>query len=173
MAEPFIGEIRIFPYSFAPLGWAYCDGGILSIRDNSALYAVLGSRWGGDGQNSFALPDLRARAPMHAGRGSGLTPRGLTEKVGTDSEVLNASMLPKHSHRVKGYVLPGEQTEPTDRYIANVKLVKEYKKIPYTAVAMASSMVGDSGESAYHSNLQPYLTLAFCIALEGFFPSRS
>lgn len=173
MAEPFIGEIRIFTYNFPPYSWAYCDGQVLSVGENPALFSVISDYWGGNGSTTFALPNLTGRAPMHSGQGPGLTNRLIAQMPGLDEVGLDESMLPTHSHLARAYRLAGEETAPQGHYLANVNGIAEYKDTPYTATEMSSSMVGNTGQNAYHSNLQPYLTLPFCIALEGMYPSRN
>lgn len=173
MSEPFIGEIRIFAYSFAPRGWAYCDGETIPIAGNEALFAILGTIWGGNGRTDFCLPDLRGRAPMHGGTGSGLTKRSLSEVGGSEGVSLDSSMLPAHSHCVQASTAVGDQVEPIGNYFSNIPTVLEYKTIPYSQTTMSEEMVSLSGEGDKHLNLQPYLTLPFFIAMEGLFPQRN
>lgn len=174
MSEPFIGEIRIFTYNFAPDRWAYCDGQLVSIAQNQALFSILNNRYGGDGYTQFALPNLKGRAPMHQGRGVGLTSRVLGEKTGSPVAGLNASMLPPHSHTAYACTNVGDEANPADNYLSNASSALEYKQLPYTEeTEMSRYMVGMTGNGEPHNNMQPYLTLPFCIAMDGMYPPRT
>jgi microcystin-dependent protein len=170
MAEPFLGEIRMFAGNFAPRGWALCDGTLLSIAQKQALFALLGTTYGGDGRVTFALPDLRGRAPMHWGNGPGLTPRSPGERGGSESVALQLAQLPPHGH-----ALQATGTPATDRAPAG-KLFAEAADDAYASpagAAPAPMVVWGAGSSRPHDNLPPQLVVNFIIALEGIFPARN
>jgi microcystin-dependent protein len=172
MSDPFVAEIRIFAGNFAPRGWAKCEGQTLPIAQNIALFALLGTTYGGDGKTTFALPNLRDRVPMHTGTGPGLTPRQLGENGGAETVTLLESEIPQHTHTAYGtgsdataQSLQGNvpATGGENAYaIAGTR----------TTVAMSPQALSPTGGSAPHNNLQPYLVLNFIIALEGIFPPR-
>ena len=171
MADPFVAEIRIFPFNFAPKGWAWCDGQLLPLSQNTALFSLLGTTYGGDGKSNFALPDLQGRAPMHPGQGPGLSLHDLGETGGSETVTLLESEIPSHSHGVSASIADGLSQTP-----ANVKLAKGIGIGQYVA---AGSLIGINGNALSpaggdqpHNNLQPYLTFYFCIALQGAFPAR-
>lgn len=170
MSEPYIGEIRIFPYSFAPRGWAFCQGQILSIAQNTALFSLLGITYGGNGQTTFALPDLRGRVPMGSGQGPGLTNRTRGEMAGVESVTLLQNQMPAHSHAVACSSDDGNGGSPPGNYPAS-----SGNPIYSNAAnsTMNPGMIGAAGGSQPHNNMQPYLVLNYCIALEGIFPSRN
>ena len=172
MSEPFLGEMRIFAGNFAPRGWALCDGQILPINQNQSLYSLLGTTYGGDGRTSFALPDLRGRAPMHKGHGTGLSNHGLGEKSGAESVVLSLSEIPQHNHAPSAYSGEGNEKAPApDRSMALADdAERNYSSGPSDANMQPTGSVG-SGQS--HSNMQPYLCVHWIIALQGLFPSRN
>ena len=136
MADPFVAEIRIFPFNFAPKGWAFCNGQLLPISQNTALFSLLGTTYGGDGKSTFALPNLEGNAPMHPGQGQGLSLRDLGETGGAENITLLVSEIPIHPHTLEAFATP-------------------------------------AGGDLPHNNMQPYLTLSFCIALQGVFPPRT
>lgn len=180
MSEPFIGEIRIMPYTFAPRHWAWCQGQIMQIASNTALYALIGTTYGGDGRVTFALPDLKARVPMHPGRGPGLTNRVLGEKTGTDTVALSADEMPSHNHKIQVSSLKKPKTnEPGSGRLPHMLTDNRPKKAyvksfdPDSSTSMADSCVSNTGSSQAHENRQPFLGVNFCIALDGVFPSRS
>ncbi len=175
MAEPFIGEIRMLPYQFAPRNWAYCDGEILPIAQNPMLFAIISNIYGGDGVNTMAVPDLRGRSPMHSGRGPGLSYHQLSEQSGVSGIVLEQLNLPSHNHTATVVNKAGEQTKGTNNFIANAPGIKEYKESPdATSLApLNSSALNYTGGNQAHENRQPYLAVPFCIALDGLFPPRS
>ena len=173
MADPFVAEIRIFPFNFAPRGWAWCDGQILPISQNTALFSLIGTYYGGNGESNFALPDLQGRAPMHPGQGPGLSLHDLGETGGSESVTLLESEIPGHSHALRASNAPGDDNDPPDKYLARPAGRNIY------APANAGQIVSMSGQSLVpaggdqpHNNLQPYLTFYFCIALQGVFPPR-
>lgn len=179
MATPFIGEIKVVGFNFPPRGFAACNGQLLSISQNSALFAILGTNFGGNGQTNFALPDFQARAPMNAGNGPGLTPRTIGESFGTDSVTLLNSELPGHTHTLNSGIsnpLNEAQETPTPNGQAMFSLSgpgSAYSDSPTPPVAMAGNAIGASGQTLPHDNLQPILALNFVIALNGIFPARN
>lgn len=170
MSEPFVGEIRMFAGNFAPRGWAFCDGQLLAVSQNDALFSLLGTIYGGDGRTTFGLPDLRGRVPIHAGHGPGLSERRLGAKAGSEKETLTVNQLPSHSHTLRA-----SESSATDRNVAGNLTAEGTKRIyrsPATVAPMASSAVTNVGGSRSHTNLQPFLCVHFIIALVGIYPSR-
>ena len=169
MSEPFLGQIMLVPYNFAPRGWAFCTGQILPIAQNTALFSLLGTTYGGNGQTTFALPDLRGRVPISSGQGPGLSSYDLGEVGGEESVTLLVNELPAHNHLVGASdVEVAQGSVPKDQVLA---LGNYYGPTPDTV--MAVNMIQPTGGSQPHENRQPYLTLNYCIALEGIFPSRN
>jgi microcystin-dependent protein len=166
MAEPFLSEIRIMSFGFAPKGWALCDGQLLPINQNQALFSLLGTTYGGDGRVNFALPDLRARTPIHIGSGHTLGERG-----GEQAHTLSIAELPTHVHT------PNAANNPADTNTATATTYLGQQANTYggatNLVAMSPSEIGNVGGSQAHLNMQPFLVLNFCIALQGIFPSRN
>ncbi len=175
MSEPFIAEIRIFAGNFAPRGWAFCDGQILPIDQNTALFSLIGTTYGGDGRRTMGIPNLQGRAPMHPGRGPGLTARRLGEKVGTETVTLTEAQIPSHSHTARassGGAAPGAPTNTSS--FARAGGGNAYHSDNTTnQVDLASETLSTTGDGQAHTNVQPYLTLNFIIALVGTYPSRS
>jgi len=174
MADPFVAEIRIFGFNFAPKGWAFCNGQLLPLSQNTALFSLLGTTYGGDGKSTFALPDLQDSAPMHPGQGQGLSLRDLGETGGVESVTLLVSEMPFHTHTMQaagGDV--GDERTPIDRAVARTQGVggKLYAA-PGAIAQMAPQGLPPAGGSLPHNNMQPYLVLNFCIALQGVFPAR-
>lgn len=171
--EQFIGEIRMFAGNFAPRSWAFCDGQLLPIAQNSALFSILGTTYGGDGRTTFALPDLRGRLPMHPGNGPGLTPRTLGESGGTETVTLMASQMPAHNHSV-GCHSNADQAAPAGNLPATEVsgAAPIYSDQPADGT-MNPAMIGMAGGSQPHDNMSPFLCVSFIIALEGIFPSRN
>jgi microcystin-dependent protein len=169
MSEPFIAEIRIFAGNFAPRGWAFCDGQLLPIAQNTALFSLIGTTYGGDGRTTTALPDLEGRAPMHAGRGPGLTTRRLGDKAGAESVVLAESQIPSHSHPLVGTQEDVDASSPVGNYLATGNDLYSTSN----GATLAGSSLPNTGGSQAHNNMQPYLALNFIIALVGVYPSRS
>src|SRR5690606_2295885 len=157
--EPFLGEIKMFAGTFAPNGWAKCEGQILSISHNSALFSLLGTTYGGDGQTTFALPDLRGRAPLHSGQGPGLSDYSLGQQGGTESTTLTVNNLPAHNHTINGIVEDGNSASPTGNFPAGTKLLDPEYSNSGTVTPMNASMVGNTGNSNPINNMQPYLTV--------------
>lgn len=177
MSEPFMAEVRMFACNYAPRGWAFCAGQKLSIADNSALYSLLGTHYGGDGRTTVGLPDLRGRAPMHSGQGPGLTRRSLSEKLGTPVVRLDLSQTPEHNHELSGAFSPSTSAKPRNNlYMGFDKATTENIKYVGDTAAdtpLASDALTASGQSDAHYNQQPFLAVNFCIALEGIYPSRN
>ncbi len=172
MADPFVAEIRIFPFNFSPNGWAFCDGQLLPLSQNTALFSLLGTTYGGNGKSNFALPDLMGRAPMHPGQGPGLSHRDLGESGGSETVSLLESEIPAHNHTVSGVNDSGLQSSPEGALTARANLYKT-NPVGNTLVNMSVNTLAPVGGNQPHNNLQPYLTLNFCIALQGVYPPRS
>jgi microcystin-dependent protein len=171
MSEPFIAEIRIFAGNFAPRGWAFCNGQLLPISQNTALFSLIGTTYGGDGRTTTALPDLQGRAPMHPGRGPGLTDKRLGERGGVEQVTLTEAQMPNHSHSLIGDDNDGDTTNPQN---AAVGAGNQLFAAPGAATTpMASQSLPMAGGSQAHNNMQPYLAMNFIIALVGLYPSRS
>ncbi len=171
MAEPYIGEIRLFPYTFAPKFWAFCDGQMLPIKDNDLLYAVIGTTYGGDGITNFALPDLRGRVPIHMGRGPSLTPRSPGQGMGTEIVKLDSSTMPQHNHNLRCSTDTADQTNPTGAVPATTTIDVYSASLSFTRM-MDSGIMNNSGSGDAHTNMMPFLVLNFCIALKGIYPPR-
>ena len=164
MAEPFLAEIRLMSFNFPPKGWAFCNGQLLPINQNQPLFALLGTTFGGDGRVNFALPDYRARTPIHVGNGHTLGERG-----GEQAHTLSIAELPTHSHVLNGTANDGTQLVPAGNLLA--KGATQIYAPPGSLQAMNAASVTNVGGSQAHTNMQPYLALTFCIALQGIFPS--
>lgn len=166
MAEPFLSEIRIMSFGYAPRGWAMCNGQLLPINQNQALFSLLGTTFGGDGRVNFALPDLRGRIPIHVGSGHTLGERG-----GEQAHTLSIAELPEHVHVENAVNIPATTSDPS----ASVTLAQSVQAFIYNTAAqlqaMSPDMITNTGGSQAHLNMQPFLTLTFCIALQGIFPS--
>ena len=176
MSEPFLGMIIIVPYNFAPRGWAFCNGQILPIAQNTALFSLLGTTFGGNGQTTFALPDLRGRVSNSSGQGPGLSSYDLGQVGGVESETMTINQMPAHNHLVA--CLQGDATSarPANNVPAILNVPSDAGSLlyaPTTDSLMAATMITNTGGSQPFSTLQPYLTLNYCIALEGIFPSRN
>ena len=169
MADPFIAEIRILPTNFAPKGWAFCDGQILPISQNTALFSLLGTTYGGDGKSNFALPSLQGRAPMHPGQGPGLTLHDLGEAGGEETVTLTQAQMPNHTHPLMADSGLPTTGNPTGAVLASPAALRKYSAA-LDLEPMAP--VASTGGGQAHNNMQPYLTLSFCIALQGVFPPR-
>lgn len=177
--EPFIGEIKIFAGNFAPRGYAFCDGQLLPIVQYTALFSILGTTYGGNGQTNFGLPDLRGRVPIHQGNGIGLTPRLLGEMSGQETVTLTSSQIPNHTHAVSltAVAAPADSVSPNGNYIAqpvSSTVIKGFSSSnPGATVNLAQINSQAVGGSQPHNNMQPYSCVNFIIALEGIFPSRN
>jgi microcystin-dependent protein len=177
MASPFVAEIRIFPFNFPPKGWAWCDGQLMAISQNTALFSLLGTTYGGDGKSTFALPDLQGSVPMHPGTGPGLTERFLGEMAGVETVALLESEIPVHTHTVGAQNVPlGTLATPA----ANTTYSRPasgnlfYQPVPAPAPPLVDmARLPIMGGDLPHNNMQPYLTLYFNIALQGVFPPRN
>jgi len=176
MSDQFLAEIRIFPFNFAPTGWAFCNGQIMPISQNTALFALLGTTYGGDGKSTFALPNLQSSAPMQPGQGQGLSLRDLGEIGGAETVTLLVSEIPIHTHSLLGNNVPPPANAGTPDPATS--LSRSSGTTAYLSPAanlgmMAPQAIAPAGGSLPHNNMQPYLTLNFCIALQGIFPPRS
>lgn len=170
MSDPFVAEIRIFAGNFAPKGWATCDGQILPLSQNTALFSLLGTTYGGDGKSNFALPNLQGRAGLHFGQGPGLTQRLLGESGGSQTIALQQTQIPAHTHSLQAVNDLADSSNPGGSLARAVNLRPYVAATPNTA--MSPQAVGVAGGSQPHNNLQPYLVLLFIIALQGIFPPR-
>lgn len=180
MASPYIGEIRMFGGNFAPVGWAFCDGSLLAIAQQETLFQLIGTTYGGDGQTTFALPDLRSRVPIHQGNGPGLPGYPLGTAGGAESVTLTAAQMPTHSHAL------GASTAAPPAAPAGLDITSATPYVPGTfsskpnaygnpdsTVSMSAQAIGVNGGSQPHNNMAPYLAVNFIIALEGIFPSQN
>jgi microcystin-dependent protein len=174
MADPFVAEIRIFPFNFAPRGWAWCDGQLLPLSQNTALFSLLGTTYGGNGLSNFALPDLQGRAPMHPGQGPGLSLHDLGETGGSETITLLESEIPAHSHNAKAIapVVANQDDASANVMLATVTGANIYAS-PGTIQPLSDQVLAPAGGDQPHNNMQPYLTFYFCIALQGVFPPRT
>lgn len=173
MADPFVAEIRIFPFNFAPKGWAFCDGQLMPLSQNTALFSLLGTTYGGDGKSNFALPDLQGRAAMHPGQGPGLSLHDLGETGGSETVTLLDSEIPAHAHALSADALDLADTNVVS---PTASFALSSGGTLYQAAAnttMSSQALAPAGGDQPHNNLQPYLTFNFCIALQGVFPPRT
>jgi len=161
----------MFAGNFAPRGWAFCDGQLLAVSQNDALFSLLGTIYGGDGRTTFGLPDLRGRIPAHAGHGPGLSERRLGAKLGTEKETLTVNQLPSHTHPARGSTGNGLDPNPQGNVLASSTVLEPYFNGPQDT-NMASSSITNVGGSRSHTNLMPYLCVHFIIALVGIYPSR-
>ena len=173
MSEPFLAEVRIVGFNFAPRGWAFCDGQILPINQNQSLYSLLGTTYGGDGRTSFALPDLRGRTPIHVGRSDGGQEHREGQKSGEETHTLSANEMPDHKH-----VLQATSNGGTTPVVGSTVLLartapSELYTAPVDLTAARSGTIANVGGGQAHDNMQPYLALNYCIALQGLFPSRN
>lgn len=174
MADPFVAEIRIFPFNFPPRGWAWCDGQIIPISQNTALFSLLGTTYGGDGRSTFALPDLKGRSPMFYGQGPGLSLYDQGEVGGSETVSLLTSEMPAHTHTMRANDGDGSIPIPTGNVAAGPGADRNlflYRDGPPNAF-MSPTAVTNAGGNQPHNNMQPYLTFYFCIALQGVFPPR-
>lgn len=173
MADPFVAEVRIFPFTFAPKGWAWCDGQLLPISQNTALFSLLGTIYGGDGKSTFALPDLAGSVPVHPGQGSGLSRYDLGQAGGSETVTLLQSEFPIHSHTMLAATDPASAQVPTP-VLALTRSAggNAYSSVTTGLTIMGPQAIAPTGGSQPHNNLQPYLTFNFNIALQGVFPPR-
>jgi len=173
MADPFVAEIRIFPFNFAPRGWAWCDGQLLPLSQNTALFSLLGTTYGGNGKSNFALPDLQGRAPMHPGQGPGLSLHDLGETGGSETVSLLESEIPSHSHSLMASNQPAEDRAPAGEILARSLGASLYQTTTTGLQPKSGNALAPAGGDQPHNNLQPYLTFYFNIALQGVFPPRT
>jgi microcystin-dependent protein len=175
MSEPFLGEIRMFAGNFAPQGWAFCQGQILPIAQNTALFSLLGTTYGGNGQTTFALPDLRGRLPMNPGQGPGLSPRSLGQVGGSETVTLLTNQMPAHTHQLNASNQEGNASAPTgslmSAFPSDATAICYHDGNPNTT--MSPQAIGATGGSQPHDNMPPFLCVNFIIALEGIYPSHS
>jgi len=176
MASPFVAEIRIFAGNFAPTGWALCDGQLMPISQNTALFSLLGTTYGGDGKSTFGLPNLQGQGPMFWGQGPGLSNRDIGESGGSQNVTLLTSEIPAHTHQVQATAVAGTTSSPTDGIWAVAGSRRAPTSLYSTTAAAGTTMspqaLATSGGGLPHNNMPPYLTLTFIIALQGVFPSR-
>jgi microcystin-dependent protein len=172
MADPFVAEIRVFPFNFAPRGWAFCDGQLLPLSQNTALFSLLGTTYGGNGKSNFALPDLQGRAPMHPGQGPGLSLHDLGETGGSETVTLLESEIPAHQHGLMSNGGTANRTTPVGNSIARVSGSAPYSPSASPAAQLSGDALAPAGGDQPHNNLMPYLTFYFNIALQGVFPPR-
>jgi microcystin-dependent protein len=172
MGSPYVGEIRMFGGNFAPLGWAFCDGSLQSIAENDVLFTLIGTTYGGDGQNTFALPDLRGRVPIHQGQGAGLSSRIMGEVSGTQTVVLTSQQIPNHTHAVVVSSNTGDTGVPSNNLTLGVADVDLYIAESATAHMNPSTISSSGGGNQPHDNMQPVLAISFIISLFGIFPSQ-
>ena len=170
MSEPFLAEIRLFPGNFAPTGWALCNGQLFPIAQNTALFSLLGTYYGGDGRTNFGLPNLQGCAPMHQGSGPALTPRDLGDTGGSEQTTLTVAQLAAHGHQMAAVASADQSNPDSGHSLGNAALYQT----PGTFVTMGAEALGpSSGGGGPHNNMQPYLALNFIIALQGIYPARS
>ena len=176
MADPFVAEIRIFPFNFAPRGWAWCDGQLLPLSQNTALFSLLGTTYGGDGKSTFALPNIQGSAVMHPGQGPGLSLHDLGEVGGSETVTLLESEIPAHSHSMNASQQDGTERTPnvnnTGQLLATGVGISQYQT-PQAQTTLNPAVVAPAGGDQPHNNMQPYLTFYFNIALQGVFPPRT
>jgi microcystin-dependent protein len=171
MSNPFLAEIRVFPFNFPPKGWAFCDGQILPLSQNTALFSLLGTTYGGDGKSNFALPNMQGNIPLHPGQGPGLSLYDLGQTGGSDTVTLLDSEMPSHNHIITtdGSDIP-DSLSPSGAALAAVNM---YSAATTPIVPLSDSTLAPAGGDQPHNNLMPYLTLNFCIALQGVYPPRT
>lgn len=187
MSEPFVGQIQPFGFNFAPRGWALCDGQLMAVSSNDALFSLLGTIYGGDGRTTFGIPDLRGRAPIHFGNGPGLSNRNIGSKGGAETATLTVAEMPSHNHtgnatlsgKVKCNSGAGNVDTPVGNSLATISRTNQYSNAGAntdmadgTVDASGNLTTSNAGGSLPHINMQPYLTINYCIALVGIYPSR-
>lgn len=171
-ADPYIGTILPFAGNFAPKGWLFCNGQLLQIQPNVVLFALIGTYYGGDGVNTFALPDLRGRCAISFGFRSGLTPRPLAQSFGSESVSLLVNQIPSHTHTLRVVPVEGTTSNPANGLLAKSASDTRRYASPGAAAAMSSNLLGAAGANQPHNNMQPSLTMSYIIALQGLFPPR-
>jgi microcystin-dependent protein len=170
MSTPYVGEIRMVGFTFAPVGWALCDGQLISISQNSTLFNLIGTTYGGDGQNTFALPNLQGRVPLHQGAGPSLSTRIIGELSGSESVTLTSNQLPQHTHTPLAHSASGSQSSPQNGLWSG-SAVAHYSANPPN-IPMRPGLVGSAGGSQPHENMMPFVAINFIISLFGIFPSQ-
>jgi len=180
MSDPFVGEIRILPYGFAPRNWAYCNGQLLAISQNSALFSLYGTTYGGDGRTTFGLPNMQGRVPLQAGQGAGLTNYTLGERTGTDTVTLTLPELPAHNHAVRVAPTNADLATPQGNYLGVANVLRRGQPVAVAAYAglsgpvdMSAAAISNNGGGQAHENRQPFLAINFCCSLFGTYPSRN
>lgn len=168
--EPFIGMVILFGGNFAPRGWALCDGQLLPISENTSLFSILGTTYGGDGRTTFALPDLRGRVPMHPGNGPGLTPRDLGQKLGEESVNLTVAQMPSHGHEMNVANVTADNDRPAGGMLGRTQI---YTATATPTATLNPTTIANNGGNEAHDNMQPSLGINYIIALQGIYPSRS
>ena len=174
MSEPFVGEIRMFAGSFAPRGWALCNGQLMAVSQNDALFSLLGTIYGGDGRTTFGLPDIRGRIPLHAGSGPGLSERKLGSKSGSEKIILDIKQLPSHTHQLTGNSTDATDAKPTGKVLANISggAPSLYNNGGNALSLSSKSVVADGGSNS-HTNMMPAICINYIISLFGIYPSRN
>jgi microcystin-dependent protein len=173
MSDPFLGEIRMFAGAYAPRFWAFCNGQVLAISDNNALYSLLGTAYGGDGRTTFGLPDMRSRLPVCYGQGQGLSPYVMGQKSGVEQVILNSTQIHSHSHSLSACSSAADTAAPIGALPADISAVPISLYGETADVTLNESSIGEDGGNAPHSNLMPSLCISFIICLEGTYPSRN
>lgn len=170
--NPYLGEIRIMAFQFAPKGWALCDGQLLSIQSNTALFSILGTTYGGNGTTTFALPNLQSRIPIHAGQGQGLSPYTQGQVGGFESVTLTTQQLPQHNHNVNVLGVNAGTNKAANNYLADSTSGNVYTTSAPNATLNPNALT-NTGNNQPHANIEPYLCVSFCIATQGIFPPRN
>ena len=173
MSQSFVGEIRMFGGSFAPQGWAFCDGRLLSVSENDTLFSLIGTTYGGDGQTTFALPDLRGRAPIHMGQGAGLSSHAIGSNGGVEKVTVTVNQLPSHDHSFSASSATAGATSPSGNVVASPASIDLFRPGSTLDQTMASNAVAPTGNTQSHDNVQPFQCVSFIISLYGIYPSRS
>lgn len=175
MSEQYLGEIRMFGFNFAPEGWAMCNGQTLAISQNTALFSLLGTTYGGNGTTTFQLPNLQSRVPIHVGQGLGLSPYVIGQSQGAENVTLITSEIPSHTHALNCNTMGGNAASPQNNYpaVESTGTSLDYNTAPTSGAAMSPTAIGTAGGNLPHANIQPYLCINFCIAMQGIFPSRN
>lgn len=175
MSEPFIGEIKMFAGNYAPRNWAFCNGQLLAVSSNDALFSLLGTMYGGDGRTTFGLPDMRGRLPVHLGNGPGLTDRRIGAKGGIEQVTLTTNQIPAHSHQLTGASTRADKANPAGSVFAHQSSTGDQQFLNYAddTKVMAPSAIGYTGRGQNHNNMPPFQCINFIIALVGVYPSRS
>ena len=173
MSEPYVGEIRMFAGNFAPRGWAFCDGQLLAVSQNDALFSLLGTIYGGDGRTTFGLPDVRGRVPLHQGSGPGLSPRRLGSKSGAEKVTLTTNQMPSHTHTLSGSSNVATESDPQNNLLAETVAPASLYRATQPSLSLSSKSINSEGGSRSHTNLMPFLCINYIIALFGIYPSRN